>query len=208
MLRISKLSLLIFLLLIFPLHGLSAYSSTSPITSPINGEGNGPTPNLIATEVVLDMVVNPLGPASDELRKLVQQQGGVMVEDIEEREGKSKFRFTIRIDSASTLSLVSAVLGLGQLDNRRITLQEVSKELADLESLQIRLQTTLQRYDQILTRATTIHDMLAIEKERCRIEGEIAQGRASQHQLHDRVSRSFVYVNLSSVTKWEETVKW
>jgi hypothetical protein len=191
----------------FP-NGLGAVTSSSQ-TSGSLGVGDVPTiPDLFATEVTLTLVVNPLANVPDELRSIVQKQGGLVVEYFEKREDKGYARFTIRIDSAAMEKLVSTLLGLGQLDERRVSVADVNLDFTEMESLQSGLQAALQRYDQLLIRSTTISDALAIENERRQIQREIEQSKVNQRQLRDRVMRSLLYVKLTSVANQENSGKW
>jgi hypothetical protein len=205
---IRTLSFFCYILLASFPSALGAFASVPQSSGSLAVSDVPSPPNLLATEVALTLVVDPLGNAPDELRSMVRKQGGIVVEYFEEREEKSFARFTIRIDSAETENLVSTLLGLGQLDERRMTVAEAKKDFTDMESLQTALEAVLQRYDQLLIRATTISDALAIENERRQIQREIEQSKANQRQLRDRVARSLLYVKLTSVAKRDNPGKW
>jgi hypothetical protein len=158
-----------------------------------------PTPReMLDIEATVNIVVEQVAGAAAELRKLVDQHGGVLVEDLVDESSYSSGRFLIRIDVPRTDALLSAVERLGQVRTRQVNARDIGKQYHDAELQLENLKVAMERYEQILAKAESVSDIVSIEHELTRLRGEIEQVKGNLRWMQDRVARSTIHVNLAS----------
>ena len=162
----------------------------------------GPRPpaerEMLDIEATLNILVDQVETAAAELRRLVQQHGGVLIEDVVEEAEYASGRFLIRVPAPGTDELMAALERLGQVRNRQVNAHDIGKQYRDAELQLQNLTVAMNRYEQILGRAEKVADILAIEHEITRLRGEIEQVKGNLRWMQDRVARSTIHVNLAS----------
>jgi chromosome segregation ATPase len=91
---------------------------------------------------------------------------------------------------------MAAVAALGEEERRSVSAADVTEQYVDLET---RLRNNLalrNRLQQLLSRASDVEDVLAIEKELNRIQSEIETMQARLDRLKSAVELSALSVNL------------
>ncbi len=80
--------------------------------------------------------------------------------------------------------------------DQNVTARDIGKEYFDANLRLSSLETTLHRYEEILTHATKVEEILRIEAELGRIRGEIEQVKGNLRWLADRAARATLHVTL------------
>jgi hypothetical protein len=158
----------------------------------------GTAGDMLDIEATLNIVVDQVAPAAAELRNLVRQHGGVLIEDVVDESSYSNGRFLIRIAAPGTDGLMTAIERLGQLRTRNVNARDIGKQYKDTELQLENLNVAMARYQQILAKANTVADILTIERELTRLRGEIEQVKGNLRWMQDRAARSTLHVNLAS----------
>jgi hypothetical protein len=159
-----------------------------------------PSGELLDIRARLQIEVENVAVSSAQLRQLVQDSNGQVVSDDTSSSGGSvSGSFDIRVPAAKTGAFLEAAGGLGHVLQRNVTATDVSKEFHDTEILLHNLEATLQRYEELLAKATDVKDMLAIEAELARTRQQIDRVKGERQWLEDRVARSTIHVDLIPV---------
>jgi hypothetical protein len=153
---------------------------------------------MLDIEATLNILVDEVTTAAAELRKLVRQHGGVLIEDVVEEADYASGRFLIRVPAPGTDALMAALERLGQVRNRQVNARDIGKRYRDAELELQNLTVAMNRYEQILGKAEKVPDILAIEHEITRLRGEIEQVKGNLRWMRDRAARSTIHVNLAS----------
>jgi hypothetical protein len=154
--------------------------------------------DMLDIEATLNIVVDQISTAAAELRTIVRQHGGVLVEDVVDESSYSNGRFLIRIPAPGTENLMAAIERLGQLRTRNVNARDIGKLYKDAELQLENLNVAMARYEQILAKANAVADILSIERELTRLRGEIEQVKGNLRWMQDRAARSTIHVNLAS----------
>ena len=158
----------------------------------------GAAGDMLDIEATLHIVVDQVGTAAAQLRAMVRQHGGVLIEDVVDESSSSSGQFLIRIAAPGTDALMAALERLGQLRTRQVNARDIGKQFKDAELQLENLKVAMARYEQILGKANSVADILTIERELTRLRGEIEQVKGTLRWMQDRVARSTIHVNLAS----------
>ena len=166
--------------------------------APSSAIASGPAnPVMLDIEATLDIEVGRVPDAAARIRDIVQNQGGVFTSDcVTDQSGRLEGNFDVRVDAEKTAQVIEALAALGRVKARDLRAKDVSKEYFDSTILLQNLQATLARYQQILSRANDVKDMLQIEAELARVRQEIERVEGSLRWMKDRVSRSTIHVHV------------
>jgi hypothetical protein len=173
-----------------------AFGGPAAAQTPATAAANG---DMLDIEATLNIVVDQVTTAAAELRTIVRQHGGVLVEDVVDESSYSNGRFLIRIAAPGTDDLMAAIERLGQLRTRQVNARDIGKQYKDAELQLENLNVAMTRYEQILAKADAVADILSIERELTRLRGEIEQVKGNLRWMQDRVARSTIHVNLASL---------
>jgi hypothetical protein len=132
----------------------------------------------------------------DFIRVAVEQHGGYLSGDNAYTNGERiDYRVDIRIPADrfdSLLLLISEKAG--RIESRNITSQDVTSEFIDVQA-RIRTKKELeQRYLQLLTKASTVEDILSIERELGNLRSDIESIEGRMKYLSDQVAMSTLTV--------------
>jgi hypothetical protein len=185
------------------MNGVTAASLDADAPLPIHTvatqlPSGSPKGDRLDIEATLNLVVDQLAVAAAELRAIVRKHGGVLIEDVVDESSTSNGRFLIRIATPGTDDLMAAIERLGQLRTRHVNAHDIGKQYKDAELQLENLNVAMARYEQILTKANTVADILSIERELTRLRGEIEQVKGNLRWMQDRAARSTVHVNLTA----------
>ncbi len=146
----------------------------------------------------LAIEVKQLEPALGKLKDLVRQAGGY-ISGLQQSGGATgrTATVTVRVPAARFDQLVEELSKLGTVVGKSISTEDVSEQYVDLDARLRNLKREEERFLLILTKASRMQDVLAVERELARVRGEIEQIEGQLRHLNHRVSLSTVTVNLS-----------
>lgn len=166
-------------------------------------EARGQAPEAIRDRKIiytadLAIEVKQLEPALGKLKALVRQAGGY-ISGLQQSGGATgrTATVTVRVPAARFDQLVEELSKLGTVVGKSISTEDVSEQYVDLDARLRNLKREEERFLLILTKATRMQDVLAVERELARVRGEIEQLEGQLRHLNHRVSLSTVTVNLS-----------
>ena len=86
---------------------------------------------------------------------------------------------------------------VGNVLSQSVEAKDIGKEYFDAQLRLSSLELTLHRYEEILTHATKVEEILRIEQELGRLRAEIEQVKGNLRWLSDRAARATLHLALS-----------
>jgi hypothetical protein len=136
----------------------------------------GDDAKLLVRRAAMDVVVGDVAQAAARAQSILVGAHGY-VERGERSERSASF--TIRIPEASLDVVLDSLATLGRVGSRTVSAEDVTEESIDLDARLQALIATRDRLKQLLERASTITDVMTVEREVARVQGEVdsLQGR-------------------------------
>jgi len=152
---------------------------------------------MVDIEARLSIEVKEVQQAARDLRKLVDESGGQLInESVTVGEGGSRAEIALRVPAEGANDFFAAVESLGIVRNRQVTAKDIGKEFYDATIRLHNLEAVRRRYEEILTQAKTIEEILRLEGELSRIRQHIEQLKGEIRWMRDRAARATIYVSL------------
>jgi len=118
-------------------------------------------------------------------------------EDFENNERSISYDLTIRISSDTFEKLISALEnGEEEVITKSIQARDVTEEYIDIETRLANKRDYLQRYKELLSKAITVKDIIAVEENIRNIQEEIESKEGRLKYLNDQISYSTLHVRL------------
>ncbi len=158
------------------------------------GEAQARTDRKVVRSGDLTVSVDSPEEMSPEVERLIKQAGGFVERSTTTKD--SSVWLHCRVPAPQLDQIMDAVAALGEVERRSVSAADVTEQYADLET---RLRNNLalrNRLQQLLSRASDVEDVLAIEKELNRIQSEIETMQARLDRLKSEVELSALSVNL------------
>ncbi len=167
-------------------------SGSSAAMSPVSPGANAALtaiPEQLVIEGTLRVEVEKIGDLVDALRTQVAATGGRMVSESVNGAETSWFAvLKLRVPPASVDAVVKWLAERGTIVEKRITANDVSKELFDQELEIANQQTALDRLTKLMEQGgLSMADILSVEKEMSRIRGRIDELKGATRFTKDRV---------------------
>ena len=171
-------------------------SSVMPSSPAVQRErGNDPlAARMVAWRASLSMEVWNVSNAVARATALVEGKNGFVEQKSDQ--GESSARLTLRIPSAAFRAAVTTLEELGKVTYRDVRGEDVTEEYVDIDA---RLKNKLvlrDRLKQLLDKAVDVKDVLAIETELNRVQGDIDSMEGRIKLLKNQVDLATVTLNL------------
>ena len=102
----------------------------------------------------------------------------------------------VRVPSKSFQTIVDSLhQSVVSLDRKEVVLDDVTEEFVDLEARLLAKRKLVERYLQLLSKATSVKDMLEIERQIANIREEIESKEGRLKYLQNRVSLSTIHLD-------------
>jgi hypothetical protein len=152
---------------------------------------------MVDIEARLSMEVEEVTRATESVRELAGKSGGQIIsENVEQQAGVSRAELTLRIRATAAGDFLSALAGIGVVRSRQVTAKDIGKEFYDATLRLANLEIVRKRYEEILTQAKTIEEILRLEAELSRLRQEIEQLKGELRWMRDRAARATVNLSL------------
>jgi hypothetical protein len=153
-----------------------------------------PAEQKIIRTAALSVEVEDLDAAERETRSAVEELGGRI--ESASRTGEESMRFRIRVPAGGLDRMLGATAALGRVLSRQIGESDVTTRYIDVEA---RLKTRLalrDRLQALLAEAKSVEDVLNIERELARVQGEIDAMQGQLDYLDRQVAESTIDLTL------------
>ncbi|MBW6470617.1 MAG: DUF4349 domain-containing protein [Methanosarcinaceae archaeon] len=149
----------------------------------------------------LAIKVDDSAAAIDEIIKITQAAGGFVSSSSvydsyyggDQKEGYA----TVRVPKDGFTSVIGEIETLGEVTSKTISGRDVTEEYIDLSARLGNLEKQEERLVEILEMATTVEEVLDVERELGRIRGEIESLTGRLKYLNDKVDLSTITVRVS-----------
>lgn len=178
-----KTTLRILPLFLLVLAGCSSATSMSE-ASPMAADRAPSEPRAVIQQAGLVLVSDSLARVHRRADSLTVSLGGY-VEAAELRE--SDLHMTLRVPAASLNPVLDHLSTMGRVKRRTVRRQDVTAQVVDVEARLGTLRTVRERLRGYLAQAAATADLVSIERELARVQGEIDQLEAHQRMLSTRV---------------------
>ena len=105
-----------------------------------------------------------------------------------------------RVPEAQLDAVLGRLAELGDVTRRTLTATDVTDEVVDLDARLKNLVTTRDTYRELLAKAASVQDAVAVEKELSRVQGDIDAMEAHRESLRSQVALSEVRLELEKQT--------
>ena len=208
--------------------GGAAQAADQPVSAPDQPAGS---PDQLATAPVdgskiiktgdlsIRLVVEPVNPTDDQqadreanatARAAALAQAGASARSIAVAAGGfqssadgggSLMNLTLRVPAEQYDAVVDKLAALGELTNRTETSQDVTAQVADVDSRVASMTASVARVRALLAAATDISDVISIESELAVREANLESLQQQQAALSGQVALSTISMTLTAVTK-------
>ena len=165
------------------------------------------TQREIIRTAYVSMRVENVPQAAGEVRGIAGGLGGVVTDESLTADGSnaqestnSYATVTVQVPADRLEDFLSAMTGLGSVDSRTVSAQDVTLQVVDLDARIEALTTSITRLQQLLARADSVEDLLAIDTELSRRQADLDALQAQRTWIADQVAMSTVTVSLSPMT--------
>jgi len=152
----------------------------------------------IISTASLSMEVKSVQATFNEITRIVQASGGfISSSSTYDAAGRKSGDMTVRVPQKNFYSTIEQVEALGTVKSKQISGQDVTEEFIDLSARLDNLKKQESRLQEILKTATTVKDVLEVEKELERVRGEIERLTGRLNYLNQSVEMSTISVSAS-----------
>jgi hypothetical protein len=152
---------------------------------------------MVDIEARLSIEVADVQRAAQGVRTLAEKSGSQIInESVTANAGTARAELTLRVPAAAAGDFLAGLEGIGVVRTRQVTSKDIGKEFYDATIRLANLEVVRKRYEEILTQAKTIEEILRLEGELSRIRQEIEQLKGELRWMRDRAARATVYVSL------------
>lgn len=124
------------------------------------------TPRKLIYNARLNLVVDSIAPTQKRAINLAQSAGGYLVE-------ASSTTLQVRVPASELERILNAYRALGRVTYENINTRDVTEDYLDLSIRRENAEKARDRYLQLLEKATTVEEILKVEKELERLNGEL-----------------------------------
>lgn len=174
------------------------------IPSPISPQTGGSTAAEVDQKLIktgsLDLVVDSVPETASKLSVIASGKGGfVQDSSVSEREDGTHYgSVTIRVPAAQFEATVAEAKGLARLvRNESVSGQDVTEQYTDLQARLKNARAQETAYLDIMRRAGSIEDILAVQRELSQVRAQIESMEGSLKYLENATSYSTLSVSLS-----------
>lgn len=153
-----------------------------------------PQRQLIRVGDISVHVEDPRGAAT-RLEARVTAAGGFVESSQREGDGSSA-RLELRVPSAMLDAFMDSAAAMGKVRDRSVSAQDVTDQLIDLDARRATLVATRDRLRELLKRADLVRDVVEVERELTRVQGQLDSMDRQLEAMRTRVALSPLTVRL------------
>ncbi len=156
-----------------------------------------PAQRMVIRTATLEVRVRDVAAAFDRAVRLTESAGGYVQASSQESLGGERADLTLRIGPERFLPLLDALAGLGAVQSRGISGEDVTEEYYDLDAQLGNLNAVRSRLLTLLARATKVPDAVEVERELERVGGELNRIEGRMRYLNTMVGLSTINLTLA-----------
>jgi hypothetical protein len=155
----------------------------------------------VITTATLNLTVDAPRRAADDAAQIVEAAGGRVDGRVEKApvDGQpASAQLTLRVPSKLLTPTLAAIERLGSLEDLSLARQDVTTQSQDLDARITALQASVDRLLDLMSRATTTADLIAIESALSERQANLESLQAEKRGLADQVDLSTISLTLGS----------
>ncbi|MBI2907997.1 MAG: DUF4349 domain-containing protein [Chloroflexi bacterium] len=156
----------------------------------------------IIRNAVLTIVAKDVSRAVDAVSDIVAANPGAFIAStsIRQKDDRTEATIVIKVPAADFDQTMRRVRQIGdKVTSENTSTQDVTEEFIDLESQVRNLKASLERYLQLLAKATSVQDILSIQERINSVQAQIERAEGRLRFLQQRTSLSTITLNLTPV---------
>ncbi|MDX3072320.1 DUF4349 domain-containing protein [Streptomyces sp. NPDC088354] len=159
--------------------------------------------SLIVRTATLTVEAKDVPDALAESRTLVEAAGGYIGDESTslDDEGREHSRVTLRVPPADYERVLGDLAGLGKLLQRKVTAEDVTSQVVDVESRIKSQRASVTRVRELMDRATRLSDVVTLEGELSTRQADLEALEAQQASLKERTGMATVTLVLTEPEK-------
>lgn len=142
----------------------------------------------------IGVAVAELAPARARLERAVAATDA-MITHAEVRDD-SYAEYTLRVPPGQLVPLMDSAAALGEVDSRTVSAEDVTEAVVDAEARLDALRASRGRLTELLERAASVQDVISVERELARVQGEIESLDARLQSMKGQVAMSELTVQV------------
>lgn len=174
------------------------------LESPLKDQATGQTGNAVniidrkvISTATLTLEVKSADMASNDIVKIVEaSQGFISGSSTDTSGGNKNGQMVIKVPQKNFYSTIVQIEALGTEKSKEISGQDVTEEFIDVGARLDNLKKQESRFQEILKNASTVKDVLDVERELERVRGEIESLTGRMNYLNQSVEMSTITVNV------------
>jgi chitodextrinase len=169
-------------------------------TTDISGQSNSPDiQRMIVRTSNITLVVSDIATALDRIAKLAEDSQGFVVSSNQwKANGALLGTITIRVPAGEFDNAMSTLRGMAdEVTSENTSAQDVTEEYTDLNSTLTNLQATEAQLLEIMKKAVTVDDILAVQTQLTDVQGQIETTKGRMQYLEQTSATSLISVSLT-----------
>ncbi|KGN38560.1 DUF4349 domain-containing protein [Knoellia subterranea] len=149
----------------------------------------------------LNLKVDSLTGAAQRIRAIAAQQGGVVVTEelySGEQAHDTSGTMTINVPATSLDATIALIEKVGDVQFRNTSSEDVTAAYVDTEARVKSMTASVQRIRDLIAKASTVNDLVALENELSQRQAELDSLTAQLTNLKDQVAESPITISLST----------
>ena len=169
-------------------------------TTDLSGQSSSPDiQRMIVRTSNITLVVSDVSTALDKIAKLAEDSQGFVVSSNQWKDnGALLGTITIRVPAGEFDNAMSTLRGMAdEVTSENTSAQDVTEEYTDLNSTLTNLQATEAQLLEIMKKAVTVDDILAVQNQLTNIQGQIETTKGRMKYLEQTSATSLISVSLT-----------
>ncbi|WP_165986423.1 DUF4349 domain-containing protein [Streptomyces sp. YIM 98790] len=146
----------------------------------------------------LSVITEDVAKGYREAVDLAERAGGYVSDEQtdEDSAGYQRSRITLRVPPEEYGSLLQGLAGLGELEYREVTTEDVTRQVVDVESRIASQEESVARVRELMEDAATLTDVVTLEAELSRRQADLEALKAQQKSLAEQTGMATITLEL------------
>lgn len=166
-----------------------AFAKSNPLDQRAAADGR-----LIIRSASLSIEVEDAEKAADAATRIVGDVSGLVDSSRSSKEGA--IQLVVRVPEAQLDDVLLRFADLGDVTGRSLTATDVTDEVVDLDARMKNLVSTRDSLRKLLEKTSSVQDVVSVERELSRVQGDIDAMEAKLKSLRSRVALSEIDLDL------------
>jgi hypothetical protein len=170
------------------------------LAAPIPTTGGGGSDRMVVSNTYLSVVVKNVAEALTGIQQKITSLGGYMVEsELSQPEGAANGSLTVRVPTGKRDEALAAIRDAGvKTTSENVVGQDVTDEYTDNKARLDVLMATKAKFQKILDGATSVQDLLTVQRELINLQSQIDSVTGQQKYLEQNANLTKITVYLST----------